>query len=58
MWVLVAIWHTLTLFAGSNKTNVAYDILLHTLDVFSLKFNKKKTSYIVTIVIAFDYVIY
>ena len=52
MWVLVAIWHTLTLFAGSNKTNVAYNLLLHTLDVFSL------TSNIATIVIAFDDVIY
>ena len=42
MWVLVAIWHTLTLFAGSNKSNVAYNLLLQTLDVFfSLKFNKK-----------------
>ena len=26
---------------GSNKTNVAYNLLLNTLDVFSWKFNKK-----------------
>ena len=35
--VLVAIWHPLTLFASSNKTNVAYNLLLHTVDVFFME---------------------
>ena len=35
--VLVAIWHPLALFAGANKTNVAYNLPLHTLEVFFIE---------------------
>ena len=52
----VSIWHPLTLLAGSNKTNIAYKLLLHTLDVFFMEI--QKTSNIVTLVIAFNDVNY